>query len=263
MTESENNEYDNLLRELRQTIRRIAKEWIPKLCYALQRSDPRLTNEDIRETVKRDLILDWSRTTVYEHIPDEFKDKIKQEAARQSHKNVIEVSATENGTVIATSNDGTSINSKDDDYETIKLERGRFAELLTEERQKVKEMAEAISKNPNKDVLQSKEFQAQKAELAIAYERITELEQLVSTHMKQNPSQTFQPASTLGPGMEALVAATGASIASIPKEIEFPARDLSTFFLDSKNAKQVMYLKIDANAKVVSWESDYKREKKS
>jgi hypothetical protein len=48
-------------------------------------------------------------------------------------------------------------------------------------------------------------------------------------------------------------------VSTIPKEIEFPAKELTTFFMASRIAKQVMYLKIDHNNKVVGWESDAKR----
>ena len=41
-----------------------AKEFIPQLCYALQNEDAFLSNEDIRDRIKKDLIDIWSKTTI-------------------------------------------------------------------------------------------------------------------------------------------------------------------------------------------------------
>ena len=55
----------------------------------------------------------WSRTTIYKNIPNEFKSEEKREAGRQSHKNVLEQSATETGPEIeASSTGGQSVNEK-------------------------------------------------------------------------------------------------------------------------------------------------------
>ncbi len=86
--------YDELLRQIKNEHQAKARVFIPQLCYALQSEDPLLRNEDITERIKRDLISIWSRTTIYENIPNEFKHEQKQKAARMSHKNVIEKSAT-------------------------------------------------------------------------------------------------------------------------------------------------------------------------
>ena len=76
-----------------------AKELIPQLCYALANEDPQLSNEDIRYRIKHDLIDIWSRTTIQENIPDEFKDKGKQNAKQtidesKNEKKVRESSVT-------------------------------------------------------------------------------------------------------------------------------------------------------------------------
>ena len=67
---------------------------MPKLCYALKAEDQNLSNEDIAERIKKDLIEIWSRNTIYNHLPDEFKAKEKIKAGKQSHKNVTETSDT-------------------------------------------------------------------------------------------------------------------------------------------------------------------------
>ncbi|HEY7569761.1 MAG TPA: hypothetical protein VH796_00205 [Nitrososphaeraceae archaeon] len=92
--ENEKMCYDELLRQIKKEHQAKAKEFIPKLCCALQNEDPFLSNEDITERIKKDLISIWSRTTIYENIPNEFKNEQKRKAAKMSHKKSIEESAT-------------------------------------------------------------------------------------------------------------------------------------------------------------------------
>ena len=89
--------YDELLRQIKKEHMAKAKEFIPQLCYALQNEDVFLSNEDIRDRIKKDLIDIWSKTTIQNNIPDEFKDDAKQvakEKADQKRKNVIEECVT-------------------------------------------------------------------------------------------------------------------------------------------------------------------------
>jgi hypothetical protein len=89
--------YDELLRQIKKEHQATAKEFIPQLCYALQNEDAFLSNEDIRDRIKKDLIDIWSKTTIQNNIPDEFKDDAKQaakEKADQKRKNVIEECVT-------------------------------------------------------------------------------------------------------------------------------------------------------------------------
>ena len=89
--------YDELLRQIKKEHQAKAKEFIPQLCYALQNEDAFLSNEDIRDRIKKDLIDIWSKTTIQNNIPDEFKNDAKQaakEKADQKRKNVIEECVT-------------------------------------------------------------------------------------------------------------------------------------------------------------------------
>jgi hypothetical protein len=89
--------YDELLRQTKKEHVAKAKEVIPQLCYALQNEDVFLSNEDIRHRIKKDLIDIWSKTTIQNNIPDEFKDDVKQvakEKADQKRKNIIEECVT-------------------------------------------------------------------------------------------------------------------------------------------------------------------------
>ena len=86
--------YDELVKTIKSEHKNLAKELIPQLCYALANEDPMLSEEDIRARIKKDLIDIWSISTIYDNIPDEFKDKQKQEAGKKRKKNVRESSAT-------------------------------------------------------------------------------------------------------------------------------------------------------------------------
>ncbi|HEY7080498.1 MAG TPA: hypothetical protein VH500_12400 [Nitrososphaeraceae archaeon] len=89
--------YDELLQQIKKEHQAKAKEFIPQLCYALQNEDPFLSDEDIRDRIKKDLIDIWSKTTIQNNIPDEFKDEAKQaakEKADQKRKNVVEECVT-------------------------------------------------------------------------------------------------------------------------------------------------------------------------
>jgi len=89
--------YDEILKELKDDHKSKATKYIPRLCYSLQNEDQHLSKEDITERIKKDLIDIWSRTTIYDNIPDEFKHEVKQKAGKQSHKNVADKSATVTG----------------------------------------------------------------------------------------------------------------------------------------------------------------------
>jgi len=73
------SKYNSLLDRLRQPRRYMAKTSVPNLCYYLKRAG--LSNEDIKDRVKKDLIKygdggknGYSRTTIDDNIPVEFKD---------------------------------------------------------------------------------------------------------------------------------------------------------------------------------------------
>ena len=108
--ENKKTSYDVLLRQIKKEHYARAKEYIIRLSYALRNKDPLLSNEDITGRIKRDLISIWSRTTIYENIPNEFKDEQKQKAARMSQKNRIERCATPpEQKVLAESTCGTTV----------------------------------------------------------------------------------------------------------------------------------------------------------
>jgi len=53
---------------------------------ALRRENPNYSNYDIREIVMKNCISIWQKATIRDALPDEYKEKQKQEAAEESHK---------------------------------------------------------------------------------------------------------------------------------------------------------------------------------
>jgi hypothetical protein len=75
--------YEDLLKELEQVTVN-AKEIIPKMCSCLKIEDPMLSNEEIRNRVKKDVIALGFRSDYVGHIiPKEYKDPIKAESGRK------------------------------------------------------------------------------------------------------------------------------------------------------------------------------------
>jgi hypothetical protein len=71
------SEYDRLKKEMIESGRDTAKKYIPFLCNALQKDDPNLSRFDIRDRIKKDLVDVWFRSTIYENLPDEYKDQLR------------------------------------------------------------------------------------------------------------------------------------------------------------------------------------------
>ncbi|HYZ65451.1 MAG TPA: hypothetical protein VE574_01865, partial [Nitrososphaeraceae archaeon] len=59
---------------------------IPKLCAALKRENPNYSNYDIREIVEKDCIQTWQKATIRDALPDEYKEKMRQELGKEGNK---------------------------------------------------------------------------------------------------------------------------------------------------------------------------------
>jgi len=88
------SDYDILLQQarlmvegLRKTIRSTAKEFIPKMYFALKEEDSKMSTEDARQRIQKDCTGIWSRRTILGALPDEAKDPEKQKAGRLRQKN--------------------------------------------------------------------------------------------------------------------------------------------------------------------------------
>jgi hypothetical protein len=77
-------EYEDLLKELEEQTSVKANEIVPKLCSCLKIGDPALSNEEIRNRVKKDVIaLGFRSDYVSRIIPKEYKDQNKAESGRK------------------------------------------------------------------------------------------------------------------------------------------------------------------------------------
>lgn len=75
-----NSEYNNLLDALRNRRKNEASTEIPKFCDALKKEDPKMSPGEIRKKVERDAQEFWAPKTIRDNLPDEYKQKAKQDA---------------------------------------------------------------------------------------------------------------------------------------------------------------------------------------
>jgi hypothetical protein len=107
---------------------------------------------------------------------------------------------------------------------------------------------------PSIPVTETEEYKTLFSQKQILQERISELEEIVKESMKTNPAIGFQSATDMvaarkpGPGMEALMSATG-----LPDSVEFPANLFSKFFIASRNVKTKARLKLNSDGIVEGW----------
>lgn len=143
--------YDELKKKAHEIAGETAATFIPKMCKKLRAEDKEMSNTDIRNTVKQDLIDTWSPVTIDKFIPEEFKPKKKKEAPEQI------VTQTTDG-----KQETTTIKSKDKDEKLQDLkkelqQKNKQLEakenLLSDQKQKY----EAIRKE-NEELKQSKQF---------------------------------------------------------------------------------------------------------
>jgi hypothetical protein len=84
------SKYNELLKEIRTKaqdfFRSTAKEYIPKMYFAIRNENPHLTAEDARDRIEKDCISIWSKRTILDALPDEAKDLEKQKAGRLGQK---------------------------------------------------------------------------------------------------------------------------------------------------------------------------------
>ena len=309
------NRYDEFLAELKNSHNTTVKTAIARLYELLKEEDPNLSKDDMYERIMKDCLEIWRKETIQKFMPEDLKDKERQEAGRSGRKKQL-ISVTTDGNVAGInraenepesekesepssfhqqqhqqqqqqttnvdyeqekkdlyekSHNGNSIYYTNEDakqearIETLRLENGRLQERLKEQEGQINELVKSVnaaaSLKPNNTkvppVKDSLDYKALESELYMVRQERDELKQIASNQIKEHPERTFQNASSMTP-VESLASAVGAKLNG---EVEFPAVDTSAFFLDCRNAKQVMYLKVE-NSRVKSWESDFRRAKK-
>lgn len=272
--------YDEYLNQLKEHHKLTAKEGLQRLYELLKLEDPLMSNEDIYDRMMKDCLVIWQKKTIQNNMPDELKDPERQEAGKKGVEKKKEIIVTTNSSVAPES--GATLpepeperfnshktlkdlqhshitfgnNDNNDDKEGIikdqKVEIDKLKESLEQLKKQHDETIKSVnaiaSQKKNIPVIESLEYKALESKLYILDQENKDLKQIAQMQMKQNPGDTFKPASEIQASQEL-------------KEVEFPARDLSTLFMDSRNAKQIMYLQLEGN-KVIGWESDAKRMKR-
>lgn len=247
--------YDEYLKQVKKQHNIGAKITLQRLYELLKLEDPLLSDDDIYDRIMKDCLDVWQKGTIQNNMPEELKDPERQESGKKGRKKQL-VSVTSDGSV-APDSWASSKPEPEPEPKPAKfiptdpriadkdLEIGKLQEQLKEQTEQYHSVLKAINDNKNKDVTESKEYKALLSEVEIIKQERDELKHLASMQMKENPSQTFQSAATIKPETE---------------EIEFPAKELSTFFMDCRISKQVMYLTV-ADSKVIGWQSDTIRAK--
>ncbi|HKI09288.1 MAG TPA: hypothetical protein VKA09_12910 [Nitrososphaeraceae archaeon] len=81
--ESDDNlTYDQLLEQAKGS----ANYYVPRLCRKLRKENPNYPSYDVREIVMKDCIPIWQKDTIRRALPDEYKDKMRQELGREGNK---------------------------------------------------------------------------------------------------------------------------------------------------------------------------------
>jgi hypothetical protein len=296
------SQYDIFLEQVKRNHNVTVREAIAKLYELLKEEDSNLSKDDMYDRIMKDCLEIWARSTIIRHMPDELKDKERQESGRKGREKRL-LTVTNDGSVATgvqanSSEDGpgspkqaepkpglsedwegqkrklfeanhngseihfTSQDSRRDAIiEAQRMDIGRLQEQLKEHKEQIRELIKSVNaasslKEDKKITIPSKqtpEYLSLLSELELVRHERDDLKQIATMQMKANPSQTFQSAANYKPSP----ANTNANTDT--REIEFPAKELTTFFMASRIAKQTMYLKIDDNNKVVGWESDAKR----
>lgn len=275
--------YDEYLNQVKALHKVTANSVLKRLYELLKIEDPLMSKDDMYDRIMKDCLEIWQKETIQNNMPDELKDKERQVSGKKGKEKQKEMVVTANGSV-AHDNQATlpepeliraqntpiperpkpeledifqhnsSLTGLAERIDELELTNGKLQETIEEKNKEIKEIVTALNLANKKDkkIEESAEYQTLKTQLLIAEQERDEYKQVASKNLKEHPEQTFQPATTI---------ATSTSTITIPSEVEFPAKDLHTFFMDQRYADKIMYLKIAGN-QVTGWETDRARQKK-
>lgn len=141
------------------------------------------------------------------------------------------------------------------------LKIGQLEEQLQEQKQQIQELIKSVNtqldmkKDKPVAVTESLEYKNVVAHNQVLEQRIVELEEIVKKSIRENPAVGFQSASKMSP-IDTLAAVKQENNPSQnqPINIRFPANILGKFFLQSRNVKDYMILKLDDKGNVEGWE---------
>jgi hypothetical protein len=167
---SQEQNYDNLsYDEILNMARGSSKRWIPRLCAALKRENPNYSNYDIREIVMKDCVSIWQKDTIRDALPEEYKDKAKQEAARLSHKNKDQSGQTTEFVPDENPAEPSSVGSIEDVSESFdNMNRG--PDVITES-EKVKKLENRLNESETERTVLRQEIDVLKNDIKVLQEK--------------------------------------------------------------------------------------------
>ena len=108
-----------------------AHDYIPRMCAALRKEDPHLSNEDIRDRVTKDCLeAGLAKSTIIHNIPEEFKnpDKIKAGKSGAEKKKIIVTKTTSGAAATEAENKPESANKSNSRRLEIRIDEAATKE---------------------------------------------------------------------------------------------------------------------------------------
>lgn len=188
-----------------------AKTYIPKCVDALKVEQPERTKDEIKDIILKEFLQYWTRKTIMDALGDEYKDKEKQEAGKQSQEGKQKVAAemisaknsqqtvTEDENITTTNND--EDNNKENNQNKELEDWYKHKQQDTKNKESGLELEQPEPKQaspreiPQYDVLQLKEQQTQKQ--LLQEERIKS--QNLAKQLEQEKKEHGQLATKLQP----------------------------------------------------------------
>jgi hypothetical protein len=116
------SKYDYFLKKLKEDHRTTAETAIRQLYLLLKEDDPNLSNEDIYDRILKDCLTIWARATIIANMPEELKDKERQESGKRGaeEKKKQQLMVTHDGNVASVDlAKSSSVEQKEQEFKTL------------------------------------------------------------------------------------------------------------------------------------------------
>lgn len=149
--------YDDFLEEIKRKHDTTANDSINKLYQLLKEEDKNLSKDDMYDRIMKDCLEIWQKRTILENMPDELKDRERQEAGRKGSEKKKEIVVTTDGSVaaeVAAKNTSESqTESKSQTFETTPIQEVKEEwKPILEQREKVIEYLRLESEKKAKEI---------------------------------------------------------------------------------------------------------------
>jgi hypothetical protein len=181
MSVTDYSKYDQLLEQARGS----AKYWIPKLCQALREENAEMSNEDIKERVKKDCSLIWQRGTITDALPEEYKDKTRsglgkkgrQKQLRSGGSTVLEELDTEPDSNRANNGSDSSTGQESQTFDEQSLEKmeSQLQSQLNNAKQELVEAKEMIASLQERKKVEDVQSMDNERDRLVGADRVTKI----------------------------------------------------------------------------------------